>query len=904
MFGLFGKKEEDKDIPSIDENLKLTERQKLSKLFSYREFIDEHKLILLDDGREPAVGFVLKLNPLLSVGLDAEPQFEAVINSCPVDSILQFSVLSTPQIRHIIDRWAKSRVAENDSPLLKQVAFRRRDFMLKTATSFSMLPNERIHPRDIQYFLSVRIPFKGDVSSELELNAFLREVIDRRNVILGALTGASSSGEVMDEKEIKILIRELVNPHFSPDDRLKGAINDESKDILQIKQTRHYDKYKTSDESIPFNPEDKDEHMISSHKGIPAYLDLVERETRLRVLQNGYLAISREGETYVDYSSEENSKDTLISCITVDQYPQEVYLPLTSILLGDPSSRTERIKVPFWAYTTIHILNPEVAKDKATAKLGALNKQTMSESPWFRSMMGHLITRKEEIENMVSQTKNGHQFVRMYTGINLYCSANQVKQETEYVKGLWRKAGFRASQEVNITMPVWLSSFPLQYCPHFDDAGKGLQRAITVHSLHAAAMVFIQGDWIGTDPQEGGPLMISRRGRLATFDLFKSSTNYNFCVIAASGSGKSFLTNEIVADFLSKNGLVRIIDVGRSYFRFCEINKGQNLIFDPKKPKSMNPFSDISTLEDLNESMDLLKPLVMQMAYPLRGDADDWEYQLIEKVIIKAWYKAMEEGEICDIRTIYDVLKEHPDARASDIADQLEPYSHGRFKDWFLGPREVELNNKMVVLELEELNSNKELRAVILTLCINMISKEMYLSGRETKKLLAIDEAWDLLGDAKAGKFIETAFRRARKYNGSAGVITQAFSDFEKTPAAKAAIDNSSWNFILFQRSETIDQAAKTGMIQNNAYLIKLMKTVKSGMGFSEVYVKSADGGEGIYRFVTDRHSYYTYTTNPKDINQLTNLTNSGMTIEEAIDKLATDDYVKMWGENLDASLG
>lgn len=46
------------------------------------------------------------------------------------------------------------------------------------------------------------------------------------------------------------------------------------------------------------------------------------------------------------------------------------------------------------------------------------------------------------------------------------------------------------------------------------------------------------------------------------------------------------------------------------------------------------------------------------------------------------------------------------------------------------------------------------------------------------------------------------------------------------------------------------------------------------------------------------RHSYYTFTTNPIDINRIDALVKSGKSLPEAIDQLAREDYVKMWGED------
>jgi len=541
----------------------------------------------------------------------------------------------------------------------------------------------------------------------------------------------------------------------------------------------------------------------------------------------------------------------------------------------------------------VHVLDPDKSRERLTGKLGALNKQTMSESDWYKSMMGHLFTRRDDINNLLQVTRSGRQMVRMYGGINLISRPNTVKRDTEYVSSLWRRAGFRASQEKFISLPVYLASLPFQYTPSMDPPNKGLQRMVTTHSLNAASMAFCQGDWVGTSPAQGGPLLISRRGQLCSFNLLNTVSNYNFVIVANSGSGKSYLANEIVADFLSKDGIVRIIDVGRSYARFAEIMGGRNMVFDPQKPVSMNPFYGIKDERDLAEMLPMLKALMRQMAYPIQAEADTpaWEYAAIEAGIVGAWEK---HRDVTELSHVYQWLIDHGDERAKDLAFQLQPYATGRYAPWFSGPRQLAFDNDMVVVELEELNSDPELKTVVLTLAIHQITKEMYLSGRERPKLLAIDEAWDLLGNVKTGKFIETAFRRARKYNGIAGVITQSFEDFERSEAARAAIENAAWQFVLYQRPESLEFAARNKRVVADEYLLNMLRSVKPGEGFSEVYVRS-ETGQGVYRFITDRHSYYTFTTKPSDINKIDALLAQGLTVVQAIDKLATDDYREMW---------
>ncbi len=824
----------------------MTERNSFAGLFTYRYFDERTNLCYLDDADTPSVGFVLAVNPLMMAGTDTESQLEAVLNAVPADTVVQFGKLVTPQVEGFINVWANARLEKNKNPLLRQIAERRRDFMLTTASGPSMLPQTRLHPRMMQWYVAVRIPYKGMVNDEGELNTFIRQVLDVRGTVQGALKACMMDSAILDEGGLKFLLRELLNPHIEPRDR-----------------------------------------VLESVEGIPLSQDLIARNTRVTVQEDGRIG----------FASQAGDPDVVVSCLTVDAAPRSLYLPMMARTLGNPVAWDERITCPYWAYTTIHVLHPDDSKDKLLTTFGLLNKQTMSESPWFRSMMGHLYERKDRAQGLLKETGKGHTLVRAYTGINLYTPPEEARAQTEYVKGLFRRSGFRMSEEAYISLPVLMASMPLQYTPAMDPPNRGIQRAWLMSSLNASSMVQIQGDWRGTGEDKAGLLLVSRSGQVATFDLLQTTINYNFVVVAASGSGKSFLTNEIVCDFLSKGGIARLIDVGRSYARFCEVMGGENIVFSPDNPLSLNPFSGINGEDDLNEMMPMLKDLLRLMAYPLTSESDTpaYQYQLLEKAISEAWAL---HGQGCELSQVVEWLRGYKgdnSNRAQDLALQLEPFSHGRYKRWFSGRRTVTFSKPLVVIELEELKQDGALQAVVLQLIMFQVTKEMYLSDRRLPKLLAIDEAWDLMGGLSTGRFIETAFRRMRKYNGIAGVITQSFEDFEKSPAARAAIENAAWQFVLYQRPESVEFAVANKRISADEMSVDLIKSVRSGQGFSEVFVRG-EQGSGLYRFVTDKHSYYTFTTKPADINRLNDLVDKGYSLEKAIDTLAMQDYEKMWG--------
>lgn len=830
----------------------LTDRVPLSNWLSYRDFDKDRNLAYMTVADTFRAGFVLGFLPLLVAGTDVESQLEAVLTNCPPDTVVQVGVLAASQTQEILDAWLTARLASNKHPMLAEIALRRAEYFRASSEHGGTLTLEGtdFQPRKFFYYLSVSLPYNGAPDDEGAIDIFLKNVVGLRATLEGSLKGASIPSYPLDRERFEFLMNELLNPQLSPTVRRERLV----------------------------------------HNAMPMPESMVDRESRLRVQADGTLLFS---------SAKEGSTDVVATVLTMDAPPVEGWLPNTSKLMGHPLSRDDRISCPFWLHTTMVVQNPDKSKDRITMKLGSLNKQMMSDSPWYRSMMGHLYTQKEELDGLLEAGRHGHAPMRVWSGVVLYNTPDRAKRDTEYVANLWRKAGFRCSPERYISLPVFLAGLPLMYDPVMDPPGRGLQRANTINSFNAATLMHVQGDWQGSAPQRGGPLLVSRRGQLASLDLFDTSSNYNFVVVAQSGSGKSFFSNELAVDFLSRNGVVRIFDVGRSYKRFATVMGGTILEFNPDNPLSLNPYSGIKTHGELWEMMPMLKSLIRQMAFPMSDDDSfemqfNWEYAAIEQAITAAWET---HGEATGLEHVYHWLDSQADERNRyrDLAFQLYPYAVGRYAKWFNGPRQVELNNDLIIVELEDLEVDPDLQAVVMTLMIHQITKDMYLSDPDRKrpKLLLVDEGWRLLGDKQSGGFISKAFRTVRKYRGCAGAITQSFGDFAASAAARAALENSAWQFVLKQKPDSIDFAVAQKWISDDETLVQMLKTVNSDQkqGFSEIFVKG-ESGQGVYRFVTDRHSYWLYTTNGADLARLAETQERfGFTLSQAVDYLARQDY-------------
>jgi len=185
---------------------------------------------------------------------------------------------------------------------------------------------------------------------------------------------------------------------------------------------------------------------------------------------------------------------------------------------------------------------------------------------------------------------------------------------------------------------------------------------------------------------------------------------------------------------------------------------------------------------------------------------------------------------------------------------------------WFKGPLNIDFHNPFVVLELEDLNPLPELREVVLLLLISIIDQKLYFSDRSVPKLIVIDEAWDLLGGANTAQFIETGYRRARKYGGSFVTITQSIMDFHKESNAevgRAIVQNSAFLLLLSQKKEDIERAVSEKKLILSDFEKKFLETVRTIQGkYSEIFFKS-DEWFGIGRLFVDDFTYILFNTHP-----------------------------------------
>jgi type IV secretory pathway VirB4 component len=135
------------------------------------------------------------------------------------------------------------------------------------------------------------------------------------------------------------------------------------------------------------------------------------------------------------------------------------------------------------------------------------------------------------------------------------------------------------------------------------------------------------------------------------------------------------------------------------------------------------------------------------------------------------------------------------------LAQRLRKYTTGTFAGIFSQQSNVSINNPLVVFNIRDLED--ELRPVAMYIVLNYIWNKTKTD--QQKRLLIVDEAWQLMKYEDSANFLFSVAKRARKYNLGITTITQDVEDFMGSRMGRAIVANASMQFLLKQSTSAVD---------------------------------------------------------------------------------------------------
>ncbi|MCC4233647.1 MULTISPECIES: TraC family protein [Sphingobium] len=491
----------------------------------------------------------------------------------------------------------------------------------------------------------------------------------------------------------------------------------------------------------------------------------------------------------------------------------------------------------------------------------------------------------------------------------------QAREMAARAKRLWESEPLPwMMQEESYLNPVLLPmALPFGFYPDRCTV-RMLERDLPMPAKAAALLAPVQTDFRGG----GRPALLyaGRKGQLITLDLFDQRiNNYNFIVSAESGAGKSFLLNNLCQQYYAQGALIRIIDIGGSYAKLCTLCSGRYIDIG-EEHLVLNPFDMGFALDgdDRQSAISMAVAIVAEMAHAAtRKGVSTSEWNLLKSAVQWTIDSGRAEAGIDAVR---DWLGAYPAYATSDLdkVDHLIPAarelafnlrdfaSSGAYGHYFNGPSTFDISaDEFVVLELERLKAMPDLFNVIVMVVVNAVTQELYLSARDRPRFVLCDEAAQFMTRtdgqdlSRLAEVFGQGYRRARKYQGSFGVVLQSMSDlllFGGT--GQVILENAATRFLL--QGSTYDRAVENKILDYSGFVLELLKSVRNNKpNYSEVFIDSPLG-LGIARLVVDPFSYWINTSAPQEVAAFEARLRRGMSPLEAICDLAGVDATEILG--------
>jgi len=134
------------------------------------------------------------------------------------------------------------------------------------------------------------------------------------------------------------------------------------------------------------------------------------------------------------------------------------------------------------------------------------------------------------------------------------------------------------------------------------------------------------------------------------------------------------------------------------------------------------------------------------------------------------------------------------------LALRLSKYVNGTFGKVFNNYTNIDINNKMTVFSIRDLED--ALKTPAMYNVLNFIRTKV--RAQKKQRFLAVDEAWILLQNEISAEFLYGLVKRARKYGLGITTISQDIEDFIRSAYGKPIISNSALQILLKQSTTSI----------------------------------------------------------------------------------------------------
>ncbi len=546
--------------------------------------------------------------------------------------------------------------------------------------------------------------------------------------------------------------------------------------------------------------------------------------------------------------------------ITLKTLPEFTYSGLISKLLDT--------SIPFTL--NVHFKVPEQSKELSSLKTKRRMAHSMSQSIDGKAIDLESEAKLNSTEELLREIISSGQKI-FYFQVSLILKSQSKSQLNSLTNIMLRKFNELNSSEAlleNIaSFKLWKNNLPL--------GNTNMVRAKRVKCNNLADFLPIYEPYTGKNVK---PLCLfkNRSDTLVSYDPYHGDLiNYNTLVTGSSGSGKSFLNNLILSQFMALNPLLFVIDIGGSYKKLCEFFNGQYIEVKPPSKNeasiSINPFHLENKKEPSAQKIKFL--LTFLESILCEKSLSKIEKSLLEEHLIKTYRDYLKHNRVPTLSDLRKNLEVSKNQILVNFAKILFPWTGDRpYGLIFDKQNSFNLNSDCIFWDLKFLSNYPDLQAAftlsITDFILNKVESKKY---KDRKKRILMDECWDLLknGGEATVNFMEYCVRTLRKTGSGITFITQGLSEIVKSPIGEAILSNTDSKFILKQSGNLDEVKSTLKLSDKDIFLISSLRQKKGE--FSEAFMINGDN-KSVIRLEPHPLEYWLATSSSDDNNEFNKL--------------------------------
>src|SRR3989344_5129151 len=351
---------------------------------------------------------------------------------------------------------------------------------------------------------------------------------------------------------------------------------------------------------------------------------------------------------------------------------------------------------------------------------------------------------------------------------------------------------------------------------------------------------------------------------LIIFDRF-DLPNANSNVFATSGAGKSYVVKLEILRSLIQGVQAYVIDPENEYADLCRTVGGAMIPISLQSSFRINPFDLPKAVRgDEAEVGEIVRGAVINLHGLFKlmlGNITPAEEGVLDKAILDTYalrgiMLTTPDPTKIDPPTLGDLVEVLMTTDGGEaMAQTLQKFTKGSFSGLFDRETNLELEKEMVVFQIRDLED--VLRPIAIYVVLNFLWNRVRADMR--KRLLVVDEAWNLMQYEDSAQFLYGLIKRARKYFLGVTTITQDIDDFINSPYGRPIISNTSLQMLLKQSASSVDNLAKLFYLtEGEKYLL-----MNSGVGQGVLF---AGNTHVAIQIVASPNEHSIITTKPEEV--------------------------------------